>query len=282
MGRDNRLVLQDGDRLRLGDYQFRVHLEPIEVRDSLSDEFVAIDKIEPLRRGGEPVPRAIEPASQDPGAAARGPDAAAAPPKPPEADERTGIEGSSRLSAIFDVRAGLHAFGRGAGIEVGEIRQDADLRVLLLAGQLLRESLIGLQALVRAQRDFQARFGTEVPVSARAGTAPDAASPGDYRLRLLTGPEDATHDAVAVLRGWFSASRQHETAVAAALVPAMTTFLRHLDPEGIEGRAWARGAPEAVWPMYVELYHSLSQSARGDLPHLFNEAFGKAYSKASG
>lgn len=290
VGRNNRVVLQDGDLLRLGDYRFRVHIDPIEVRDSLSDELVAVDTVEPLRRAGEAVPRpvAAERAPEpDPGEAMdlseRSPRSLLAEANPHSGDlAETGIEGSSRLSAIFDVRAGLHAFCRGAGIEVGQLRPDSDLRVLLLAGQLLRESLLGLQELVHAQRECQQRLGTDVPVSAVAGPAPDASSPADYLLKLFNGQEDDALDAVQTLRAWFAAGRRHESALPHALPLALDALLRQLDPEAIEGRARARGSPEHAWPLFVELYKSLRQTARGDLPRAYAEALVQAYAKSLG
>ena len=263
IGRGQRHRLADGDVLRFGEYRIRVHIDPIEVHDSLSDALVAVDWVEPVRRGGEPAAR--------PGATE-----AAVPGVRAAVDD---LEGSSRMLAALDIRSGLQAFCRGAGIEVNQLSPDSDLRVLLLAGQLLRESLMGLQQLIRAQRDFQRQLGTPVPVASAPGPAPDAASPADYLLRLLNGEMEGELDAIQVLRTFFDASQRHEAALPATLRVALLAFLNQLDPAVFEERARSRGDVDQAWSLYVELFRSIRQTARGDLPRLYLEALAQAYGK---
>ena len=265
IGRGQRQRLKDGDVLRFGEYRIRVHIDPIEVHGSLSEALVAVDRVEPVRRSGESLPR---PAS-------------VAPAQPGNAAASVDPEGSSLLFMALDMRSGLQAFCRGAGIEIDQLPQGSDLRVLLLAGQLLRESMLGLQLWIRAQREFQRQLGTPVPVTSVAGPTPDSASPADYLATLLNGELSGELDAVQVLRAFFDAGQRHETVLPTTLRIALLAFLNNLDPAVLEERAKARGDVEQAWSLYVELFRNIRQTARGDLPRLYSEALAQAYGKPS-
>lgn len=263
IGREQRRLLSDGDVLRLGDYRIRVHIDPIQVLDGLNDALVAVDHVAPVRRDGESIPQRQHANVSWQGA--------------PESVDAS--EGSSRMLATLDARAGLQAFCRGAGIEADKLRPDSDVRILLLAGQLLRESLLGLRQLVHAQREFQRQLGTPVPVASVTYPAPDAATPADYLLTLLNGEVNGELDAIQVLRAYFDAGERHESALPATLRVALLAFLKHFDPAIFEERAAARGEMTEAWSLYVDLYRNVRQTARGDLPRLFTEALAQAYDK---
>lgn len=109
----------------------------------------------------------------------------------PADDTGTGLSaGASRNSAIFDVHAGLNAFCSGAGIDADQLQPGSDLRVLLLAGRLLRESLRGL-------RDLAALAPGDEPED-----PPE--SPALQLIRLLNGQEAGDFDATEVLREEFA------------------------------------------------------------------------------
>ena len=71
------------------------------------------------------------------------------------------------------MRNGLQAFCRGAGIDPARLPMDNDANSLHLAGQLLREALLGLKEVLRAQQVFRDRYGidtrgeTKIHVAAR-------------------------------------------------------------------------------------------------------------------
>src|SRR5204862_4892435 len=68
--------------------------------------------------------------------------------------EAVGREPKSAASAIAleDVRTGLDAFCRGAGIEPERLPAEAQGRLLHLAGRLFREALVGFKDLERSRR----------------------------------------------------------------------------------------------------------------------------------
>jgi len=63
----------------------------------------------------------------------------------------------------FDV--GLTAFCRGAGIEPGAITAEARGAALTLAGQLLREAVLGLMDLNQSRNEFRNRFRISAPAN---------------------------------------------------------------------------------------------------------------------
>ncbi|MEY4763274.1 MAG: hypothetical protein RLZZ200_3131 [Pseudomonadota bacterium] len=264
IGRDLRRTLADGDVLRLGDYRIRVHIDPIPVVGGLSDALVAVDHVEPVRRDlARQRPSAAEPGGSIEGSPAAMAAATAAAARNAEADA-----------------VALQAFCRGAGIDAGSLPRGADNRALVLAGQLVREALLGLQELLRARRDFHRQIHTTPAPAAGEGPPPDSASCGEYLLTLLNGHLEGDFDAIKALRGHYGGLRRHDVVLAPALVSAMGAFLRNFSPEILEGRSRGRGGPELAWPLYVELFRSVTTSARGDLPPLYVEALMQAYDKA--
>ncbi len=69
----------------------------------------------------------------------------------------------------FDV--GLTAFCRGAGIDPQAVTTEARGAALQLAGQLLREAVLGLMDLNQGRNEFRNRFRISAPVNDGAGIA---------------------------------------------------------------------------------------------------------------
>ena len=55
-------------------------------------------------------------------------------------------EGGNSVMALEDLRSGLDAFCRGAGIDPERLPADAQGRILHLAGRLVREAFVGLRS----------------------------------------------------------------------------------------------------------------------------------------
>ena len=287
--------LRDGEDLRMGDYHLRVRIDAttadtdIKVASSLSASLVAVDVVTPLRPQ-DAGPAASPPAPSDADSwdslnledLLLG-DAAAATPDDrlhrARAAARARLEGQP--ASAHDVRAGLQTFCRGAGIDPASLPPEAESRMLLLAGQLLREAVLGLQDIVRVQRDFQHQHQIIVPKPEREGPAPDSLAANDYLLRLLTGHESRDLDALMLLRAAFATAKGHDAALRPALGEAVHAFMRHLDPDGIAARTTARGSDSnACWDIYGDLYRNLMQTPEGHPPHLFAESLAQAYLKA--
>jgi len=189
--------------------------------------------------------------------------------------------------AVYDVKNGLEAFCRGAGIDSERLPADAQARLLHLAGQLLREALVGLKDLDRTHSELRNRFRIELPVD------PDDPRPSlarstidDLLTELFSQHESRRLDAVQWLRETLGAAKLHVDASAHAMRAAFVEFIDRLDPAELEtrfertakrGRRSETEVRAANWELYRDFYRNLSEMPADHLPHTFVEAFANAY-----
>jgi type VI secretion system FHA domain protein len=150
-----------------------------------------------------------------------------------------------------DNTPGLQAFCRGAGIGPETLPVDAHARMLHLAGQLLRESLLGLKASNRSQQEQrnQLRVTWEKP---RADMLPslERHSVEELIQELLKAHDSRRFDAVNWLRESFASTRQHDDAMMRAMFAASSTswagWIRATSPRvssaAHAARPWATGS----------------------------------------
>jgi predicted component of type VI protein secretion system len=280
ISRNGAYALRHGDRLRLGDYRLGVSIDLVPDLQSDNSSLVALENIEPVR--GEH--RAIQ---DDIGASlnleslihADG-SGVRAPPHPGLLAVRSLVnfrDAAQKRRAgaappLDDIKAGLQAFCRGAGIDADKLPADAQSRLLHLAGQLFREAVVGLKDMERAQAALRNEFRIEAP--ARDADRPAAGNLGveEFAVRLLEGHEKREFDAVLCLRDAFRQARHHEQALPETIAGAFRNFIAHLDPASVQGHN-----VEQNWALFTDVYRSLTQMSDGQLPHLYVEAFAQAY-----
>jgi type VI secretion system protein len=183
-----------------------------------------------------------------------------------------------------DVDIGLSAFCRGAGIDPRMVSPEARSNALQLAGQLLREAVLGLMDLNTARGEFRNRFRMSPPPTADGESAWSfTQGVEDTLIRLLT-TLSARAGSVEAMRENFRDLKAQNTATLAAMRAALDELLARFEPKELEER-FEHGVKRGVfgqnkakyWELYAELYASLSQSPPEGFPHLFVEAFAKAY-----
>ena len=184
-----------------------------------------------------------------------------------------------------DANSGLSAFCKGAGIAADHFAPELQVRLLQLAGQLVREALVGLKDLERArtealrpmQIDTPANTDDPRPSLARAGVE-------DLLVQLLNQHESRRLDAVQWLREVLDRAKAHDRATFDALSTAFEDFVARLDPAELESR-FGRPARTAAdggarnWELYNDFYRSIAAKADGQLPRVFLDAFSAAYDK---
>jgi type VI secretion system FHA domain protein len=179
---------------------------------------------------------------------------------------------------------GLQAFCRGAGIGLETLPVDAHSRMLHLAGQLLRESLLGLKESSRheqAQRNrlrvtYEKQPGDLLPSLERHTVE-------ELIQELLKAHDSRRFDAVQWLRDAFAGSRKHEDATVEAMRAAFIDFIGRLDPRDLATRfeRSARRKTMGNWELYGEFYRSLCEMQPDSLPHIFVETFALQYERAA-
>jgi type VI secretion system protein len=187
-------------------------------------------------------------------------------------------------SHSHDNLAGLQAFCRGAGIGVESLPVDAHARMLHLAGQLVRESLVGLKATSRAQQEQRnsLRVTYEKDASDLLPSL-ERHSVEELIQELLKAHDSRRFDAVHWLRNAFGLNRKHDDALVLAMHAAFVDFIGRLDPRDLATRfeRSARRKTMGNWELYGDFYRSLCEMQPGALPHIFAETFAHNYEQAA-
>ena len=197
------------------------------------------------------------------------------------------ISGRSFSGTLYDgdFDAGLTAFCRGAGIELRSLNAEARSTALQLAGQILRESILGLMDLNHGSHEFRNRFRISTP-PAEVPESPLSFSKGiDEALVRLLNNLSTRAGSVEAIRTSFRELKAENTASLAAMHTAFEEFLQRVNPKELEERferASKRGVFGAsnkakYWELYAEMYAGLAQRPDDGFPHLFTESFAKAF-----
>jgi type VI secretion system protein len=305
LGRRGSYPLRDGDRLRFGDYRVAVKLDP---EPTEAPEASAIFPLNPEPRPGDPPA-----AGGDIGADLNVRDLLRPDPSPslvgpvdafgqPTLTDDTGLlafdqsdqrETPARMvipsaarrelrateRAATETAAGIEALCRGAGIDARQLPPDAQTRLLHLAGVLLREALVGLKGLAVAQREIREQTHVQVGRDDPQHIGLTGLPVEDLLLLLLLGHERHELDAVQWLRDMLGSTHRHDLAMMHALRAALGEFIARLDPKALAQSTG--GQPPTVIDRdssgLTARFRSITEMTAGRLPHLFGEAFARAF-----
>jgi type VI secretion system FHA domain protein len=165
------------------------------------------------------------------------------------------------------------------------VTTEARTNALQLAGQLLRETILGLMDLNQSRNEFRNRFRMAPPPADAPESAWTFTQGVEQTLVRLMTTTSTRSGSVEGMRENFRDLKAQNTATLAAMRSALEEMLARFDPKELEER-FERGAKRGVfgtqnkakyWEFYAELFAGLSQSPPDGFPHLFVEAFGKAY-----
>ena len=184
-----------------------------------------------------------------------------------------------------DIDAGLSAFCRGAGIGPETLTAEARGAALQLAGQLLRESVLGLMDLNQGRNEFRNRFRIPTPAADGAESPLNFSRGVDEALGRLLSTLSTRAGSVEAVRHNFRELKAQYTAMLAATRAAFEEFLGRVNPAELEerfDRATKRGVfgsqnKAKYWDLYAEMFAGLAQRPADGFPHLFTETFAKAY-----
>lgn len=192
--------------------------------------------------------------------------------------------------ALEDMRSGLEAFCRGAGIAPDSLPAEAQARLLHLAGRLVREAFVGLKDLERTRSETRNRYRIETSAPEPDDPRPSLANlmVEDLLIALFLQHEGRRLDSVQWVRETVTEAKVHEQATAQATRAAFVEFLDRLDPAELEARferAARRGKTRAAdkaqyWELFTTFYRNLIEMPADHLPHTFVEAFAAAYREA--
>ena len=183
----------------------------------------------------------------------------------------------------FDV--GLSAFCRGAGIEPRNISTEARGAALQLAGQLLREAVLGLMDLNQSRNEFRNRFRISPPANDGPESPLNFSKGVDEALIRLLTTLSTRAGSVEAIRHNFRELKAQNVASITATRAAFEEFLGRVNPAELEerfDRATKRGVfgsqnKAKYWELYAEMFAGLAQRPADGFPHVFTETFAKAY-----
>jgi type VI secretion system protein len=183
----------------------------------------------------------------------------------------------------FDI--GLSSFCRGAGIDPRAVTPEARSAALQLAGQLLREAVLGLMDLNQGRNEFRNRFRIPIP-AAEGSESPLNFSRGvdEALVRLLTTVSTRAGSVEAIRQNFRELKAQH-TATLAATRTAFEEFLNRVDPKELEERFERSGkrgvfggqSKAKYWDLYAEMFAGMAQRPPDGFPHAYTETFAKAF-----
>jgi len=190
--------------------------------------------------------------------------------------------------ALFegDYDLGLATFCRGAGVDPRGITPEARSQALQLAGQILREAVLGLMDLNQSRNEFRNRFRMSAPQPGDGPESPLNFSKGvDEALVRLLNTTSTRMSSVEAIRDNYRELKAQNAAALAASRAAFEEFLARVDPKELEER-FDRAAKKSVfgtqnkaryWELYAEMFVGLSQRSADGFPHVYTEAFTKAF-----
>ena len=119
----------------------------------------------------------------------------------------------SRLSSNADRRGAFQSFCRGAGLDARHLPADAEGRMLLVAGQLLREAIMGVQELRRLQDHHPGAAEPQDILTAQS------LATTEYLQDLLLRHANRDQDAVQRVREVFASLCDHQARLQAQNAP---------------------------------------------------------------
>ena len=310
VGKGNPRRLFNGDRIRMGDFEFTVSLDsgeslvvPLDAEAATSpdhsqqvvdevslrtgvklldeEELTGDDEFQSVLFGGpSEAPKAPPPPPEE--KAQRPPVPAANDPKPARA---TTEPGSSSVDELFD------AFLEGLGITPAELHPSVNRPAMMLtAGHVLREFVEGVVSLLAARSNLKNAFRLDQTTVMPRYNNPMkfSESPADLIKQLLVGDEgdylgakDAVHEACHDLLN-------HQNAFLDAMNSAFIEFADRFAPEELEdgfdramsgSRLFSFMNKSKYWDLYRDLYPILTEKGGGRFPQMFGEEFVRAYER---
>jgi type VI secretion system protein len=192
-----------------------------------------------------------------------------------------------------DLRSAVQAFCRGAGIDQSSLTPEAQSMLPLVAGQMLREAVVGLTDVAQARAKATGTPQTPAPGQGAGSNPLRTSSSVDQAMqrlfeshgRLYGGPVEALRDVMQEIK-------DHEIAVNAGVRAGLQSMLDQLSPANVadqfeQGRsrtlAPGQDPRPKYWEHYAEFYRMITQQVAGNgWPHPFTEEFNREYARMRG
>jgi type VI secretion system protein len=187
--------------------------------------------------------------------------------------------------------SGIEALCRGAGIDSAALPADSQAALLTLAGQMLREVVLGLMESLKTRSELKGRLRlrqTAIQPGESNNPLKFSASVEEAVLKLLDPHGSRYLGPVEAIRESFTDLRTHQGALAGAMQAAVDELMSRIEPGELQER-FDRGLKRGpllgatnkmkYWDLYVEFYQTLNQRNEEGLPTLVAEEIVRHYSE---
>jgi type VI secretion system protein len=201
----------------------------------------------------------------------------------PERPAKRAGDGTADSSAV-------DAFCRGAGIDPSALPADTQAALLTLAGQMVREMILGMMEALKGRSDMKNRLRLSQTTIQPGENNPlkFSASVDEAVLKLLDPHGSRYLGPIEAIRESFADLRTHQGALVNAVQAATDELMSRIEPGELQerfDRGLKRGAilgaanKMKYWDLYVEFYQVLNQRNEQGLPALFAEEFARTYAE---
>ncbi len=306
IGKGHPRRLFNGDRLRMGDFEFVVTIdegEDLEIPEDPPPSVVPdhieqlVDEV-PTKTGvalldeeeitGDDEFRSVLFSDDDAGGQKESPPAAPEPkaPPPPETPAAAAPAGAAVTDSDL-----LDAFLDGVGVSRSELHPSVDMTAVMRnAGQVLREFVTGIAGLLTSRATLKNAFRlNQTTVLPRHNNPLKLSANANASLmQLLVGGSGEYLGGKDAVREVCRDLLYHQDAFLDAMNHAFVEFADRFDPEELEAgfeRTLKRKPPLKVmtqlkyWQLYTELYPIMTEKGGGRFPQMFAEEFVKAYER---
>ena len=302
IGNGNPRRLFDGDRMRMGDFQFEVSIDkgeslvmPLDAEPSVApdnieqfvdedvletgmqllseDEITGDDEFQSMLFGKEPKKPVPE-------------------PEPELVNESANDDSAAKNSAAPGVSAEdlFDSFLDGLGISRVELHPSVNRpEVMLTAGLILREFVEGTIKLISSRANLKNAFRLDqtTVLPRRNNPMKFSDNTNDLIKQLLVGGEGEYLGARDAVREANRDLLNHQSAFLDAMNSAFIEFADRFDPdelqEGfdrtIDSKFFAFMNKSKYWGLYRDLYPIMTEKGGGRFPQMFGEEFVKAYER---
>lgn len=195
-----------------------------------------------------------------------------------------------REGSTLEPANGVEAFCRGAGIDPSALPLEAQHALLQLAGQMVREVVLGLMETLKGRSDQKNRLRLSQTTIQPSENNPIkfSASVDEALLKLLDAHSSRYLGPVEAIRDSFADLRTHQVALSTAIQAAIDEVMNRIEPGELQekfDRGLKRGAllgatnKMKYWDLYTEFYHVLNQRNEQNLPTLFAEELARTYAE---
>ena len=303
LGKGNPRRLFNGDKIRMGDFEFVVtldegedldmpppqpmtvvpdHIEQLVDEESLRSGIKLLDEEEIA--GSNVFEKALfgKPSEEEAEADSDKMDNQPNPFAPPPSAEEQEREAVEKL---------LDAFMRGLGISRTDIHPSTNpLEVMENAGRVLKEFVDGTTDLLASRTALKSMFRLDQTTVLPRHNNPLKLSENtrDSMMQLLVGKEGEYLAPVDAVREVCRDLKFHQDAVLEAMISAYQEFADRFDPDELQqnfdrtldGKPLIKKMNQLkYWQLYCDLYPIMTQPGSGRFPHQFSEEFVRSYEK---